>query len=167
MYSTVFASSKLPGKEICDKFACLSEVVLQKISNSPLPPGCNVNVSPTELSPNVFPWTMHPLYFPSLGKCVPNQHGMSRPWTAHVQSRINPTQHNVIPSLSLFPPVRNGLNRDTSSKRLIVQGKMFGDTSVRGGFTLHPVLSTVCTLKKISVMHVIKLGFAPVSFPPG
>ncbi len=23
------------------------------------------------------------------------------------------------------------------------------------------------TLKKISVMHVIKLGFAPVSFPPG
>jgi len=22
-------------------------------------------------------------------------------------------------------------------------------------------------LKKISVMHVIKLGFAPVSFPPG
>ncbi len=25
----------------------------------------------------------------------------------------------------------------------------------------------VHTLKKISVMHVIKLGFAPVSFPPG
>ncbi len=23
------------------------------------------------------------------------------------------------------------------------------------------------TLKKISVMHVIKLGFAPISFPPG
>jgi hypothetical protein len=23
------------------------------------------------------------------------------------------------------------------------------------------------SLKKISVMHVIKLGFAPVSFPPG
>jgi hypothetical protein len=25
----------------------------------------------------------------------------------------------------------------------------------------------ITALKKISVMHVIKLGFAPVSFPPG
>ncbi len=31
-------------------------------------------------------------------------------------------------------------------------------------FTVHCSSST---LKKISVMHVIKLGFAPVSFPPG
>jgi hypothetical protein len=32
-----------------------------------------------------------------------------------------------------------------------------------------PVDNTTSTaaLKKISVMHVIKLGFAPVSFPPG
>jgi hypothetical protein len=28
-------------------------------------------------------------------------------------------------------------------------------------------LPVAYTLKKISVMHVIKLGFAPVSFPPG
>ncbi len=35
--------------------------------------------------------------------------------------------------------------RDTSSKRLFVQGKTFGDTSVEGGLTLHPALSTVRT----------------------
>jgi hypothetical protein len=29
------------------------------------------------------------------------------------------------------------------------------------------VYGTEGALKKISVMHVIKLGFAPVSFPPG
>ncbi len=34
---------------------------------------------------------------------------------------------------------------------------------------LHHICRCSCysTLKKISVMHVIKLGFAPVSFPPG
>ncbi len=35
-------------------------------------------------------------------------------------------------------------------------------------FSVHfLIISEYTTLKKISVMHVIKLGFAPVSFPPG
>jgi hypothetical protein len=35
------------------------------------------------------------------------------------------------------------------------------------GVYLVNILLLLIALKKISVMHVIKLGFAPVSFPPG
>ncbi len=76
--------------------------------------------------------------------------------------------------------IKGNLSRSRKIKISILQGSILGPIlflcfindlhHVTTLFTLmfaDDTFSLQAALKKISVMHVIKLGFAPVSFPPG
>ncbi len=58
----------------------------------------------------------------------------------------------------LFPPSRPLLEPRSLDEDVWLNFVMAGGATKK---------RLVLALKKISVMHVIKLGFAPVSFPPG
>jgi hypothetical protein len=93
--------------------------------------GCHNDESPTEVSPNVFPWTMRQLYISSIARCAPDR---CVPTLDQIQAVDN---HNSylgflwMPSRSprktkallnqVCPPSYGG----TSSMGRIVQGKMF------------------------------------------